>query len=900
MNPELLAALTALSGRIRQDLLPRLLADGPERARAEHLRLREETNSPYESWAELLARRLAALWVLKTVYVVVLEARGLLAPARVSGSEHQTAFERLAPHLGETSYLTWVHRDLAQVLPELFAPQPIEILAPSDAVSAALLGLWRETDADTGERRHQLDPRDTRFVGDLYERLDPEMSERFDLVQTPEFVEAFILERTLVPALAECDLEAIRVVDPACGSGHFLVGAFRRMACAWRAHGCGPGDAATRALAQVVGVDVNEYACALARFRLLLAALDEAELTQLTDVSALAPRVLCADSLLPHEDRADQVSLGTAESWLPDDSTRRAVFGSADVSARLATFIRQGFTVVVGNPPYSRPQDTSRRELYRNRYRSAFRKYGLTAPFVERALQLATPGGWVGLIVANDFITREWGKPLIERVLAATDLREVVDSSRASIFARSVSPIMIFARRQRPQGDTIRVTRSRHGETADTRGQVWASIAAHAGHLDHEDRWIGVVDVARTELARHPWTLTGGGVAELKARLESEHATRLEHCIASAGFLCITGDDDAFVRSHDAWRRARVRDAWLRPLVVGKTVRDWSADWNDWALLPYAQGQLAGPADLGPELAALRPWRRALLDREAFDGQSYLEAGRTWYEYHQVALDRLVPPIAIVFAFVERGSHFVLMREPFLSKQTAPVIKLPRESTEEDHLALVASLNSSVAALWFRASCKVHPGREPFLGTVEHSSTRIGGLPLPTALRERRVAIARALTNLLSISFRRRLEVLVQRGYDDAGKLRADIETLEREDEHLRRRGIALQEELDWATYAAYGLVDVNDVQMLPDKEDLLVAPGQRPFELRLTAQCASGEVETSWFDHLGVPPQDTLGAELPDDLRRVITHRRALIDEVPELAVLEAPEYKRRWEDPQ
>ena len=65
----------------------------------------------------------------------------------------------------------------------------------------------------------------------------------YALLQTPEFVEEFILDRTLDPAIEEFGLEPARrrprgpaappaVIDPACGSGHFLLGAFGRLLAA--------------------------------------------------------------------------------------------------------------------------------------------------------------------------------------------------------------------------------------------------------------------------------------------------------------------------------------------------------------------------------------------------------------------------------------------------------------------------------------------------------------------------------------------------------------------------------------------------------------------------------------------------------------------------------------------
>ena len=70
---------------------------------------------------------------------------------------------------------------------------------------------------------------DTRFLGDLYQDLSEHAKKTYALLQTPEFVEEFILDYTLEPAVDEFGLDGLRMIDPTCGSGHFLLGGFRRL-----------------------------------------------------------------------------------------------------------------------------------------------------------------------------------------------------------------------------------------------------------------------------------------------------------------------------------------------------------------------------------------------------------------------------------------------------------------------------------------------------------------------------------------------------------------------------------------------------------------------------------------------------------------------------------------------
>ncbi|MEK8109788.1 DNA methyltransferase [Micromonospora sp. M12] len=123
----------------------------------------------------------------------------------------------------------------------------------------------------------------------------------YALLQTPRFVERFILDRTFEPAVREFGLAATSVIDPTCGSGHFLLGAFHRLVGKWQ-HREPATDIkilAERALGQVTGVDINPFAVAIARFRLLIAAMKVCGLTKLERTPAFPVRVATGDSLLP-------------------------------------------------------------------------------------------------------------------------------------------------------------------------------------------------------------------------------------------------------------------------------------------------------------------------------------------------------------------------------------------------------------------------------------------------------------------------------------------------------------------------------------------------------------------------------------------------------------------------
>jgi hypothetical protein len=236
----------------------------------------------------------------------------------------------------------------------------------------------------------ELTARDIEFVGDIYQHLNVQARKGRALVQTPRFVREFILDNTLAPALSEFGLDDFRVIDPACGTGHFLVDAFMRIFACWRiSEPRMPLEAAaTRALAAVHGVDLDPICVALTRIRLAAVWLDVVgEADHPEKASNLTIHVACADSLL-HGPDSDGRPPGPEH-----------LCGAPDCTQALEIMGRR-YEAVVANPPYMRPP-ANLREVYAERYRTCTGQYPLSVPFSELCFQLARSGATTGAALSE-------------------------------------------------------------------------------------------------------------------------------------------------------------------------------------------------------------------------------------------------------------------------------------------------------------------------------------------------------------------------------------------------------------------------------------------------------------------------------------------------------------------
>jgi hypothetical protein len=529
----------------------------------------KRTADPFDTFFGAALDQAAVHWILALVFLRFLEDNGLLDRPAIAGTGErleiaqlrQRDWFRTRPEDSDAEYLLAVFAEAARLpgLAGLFDQNhnPLFRLPVSGDGAIALFDFFRARSADTGELVHDFSDPDwnTRFLGDLYQDLSEEARKRFALLQTPEFVEAWILSRTLHPAIREFGHEQVRMIDPTCGSGHFLLGGFARLLEMWRRHApeMPPAAQAQRALDAVAGVDLNPFAVEIARFRLLLAALQATGEMRLAAAPDFRFQLAVGDSLL-HGRHFFRSELGGA-----DEGFRRVLRHHyvAEEKAALDAILGRQYHAVVGNPPYISPKDAAVRDAYREIFEAAHGKYGLGAPFAERFFDLAKQqdrqeaAGFVGLIVANSFMKREFGKKLIEAVLPRLDLTHIVDCSGAYIPGHNTPTTILFGRNRAPVGSVVRTVRGVRGEPSvpdnPAEGQVWCRIVEQVDLAESESEFISTEDTTREALSHHPWNLGGGGAADVQETIE-RHRVTLASKATSLGIMAVTGEDDAFTR----------------------------------------------------------------------------------------------------------------------------------------------------------------------------------------------------------------------------------------------------------------------------------------------------------------------------------------------------------------
>ena len=878
----------------------------------------ERVGESFKGWRGGVLTQAAVAWLLACVIVRFAEDNGLVDEALLAGpgernvraADRQTLYFRAHPTDSDRDYLLDVFAAVSE-LPgmarlydrdhNLIWRHPISGDAAGD-----LLAFWRAVDPDTGVLRHDFtDPEwDTRFLGDLYQDLSDDARKRFALLQTPEFVEEFILDRTLTPALDEFGLAGTRLIDPACGSGHFLLGAFARLIRAWfeRASGTPERALVQQALDGVHGVDINPFAAAIARFRLLVAALRASRIERLKEAPNFRVNVAAGDSLL-HGRRFTELDVGSDADQLTDRGEFAHAFQTEDLH-ELNRILGQQYHVVVGNPPYVTVKDAAVNRLYRARYSTCHRQYSLAVPFTERIFGFALTdnrsrrAGYVGMITANSFMKRQFGKKLIEDFLPTVDLTHVIDTSRAYIPGHGIPTVIVFGRNRSPIGTSVRTVMGIRGEPAipqdPSTAHVWRAIVGQIDFPQSESDWASTDDVARTTFSSHPWSVGGGAVPELKHAMERDTLVLEQSIDLPIGRGVRIAEEDAFTFDSARFARLRLPREEFRYSTSGDGIRDWSATTDQLVWYPYGSNRNASVV-----LSELWPWRATLAARKTFQG-TMDDAGLNWFEYMQHTPSAYTTPLSVTFAEVSTHNHFVLDRGGKVFKQTAPVIKLPREATEADHLSLVGLLNSSIACFWMKQVFHNKGGggiggglaSEEWEQFYQYAGLGLGKFPLPA---NRPIEIAKKLDHLAAERQAHLPGRLAHRFPVTFSELNCRCDTAEQ----LFSRMVSLQEELDWECYKLYGIVDedfrycdANGGQLEPPPLTL----GERAFEIFMARRLAAGKLKTAWFERHGSTPITDLPNHWPMDYRSLVERRIDRIQSDRIVGLVERPEYKRRW----
>jgi hypothetical protein len=506
----------------------------------------------------------------------------------------------------------------------------------------------------------------------------------------------------------------LSVLDPACGSGSFLIGAYQYL-LDWyrdwfvaddpvrhkdRVHQTHKGQwrlsTAERKrilLDHIYGVDIDPQAVEVTKLSLLLKVLEgktkETLQRQLfakeRALPDLADNIKCGNSLIgPDFYHGKQLDLFDDEERL-----RINVF---DWTAEFSDIMKMGgFDAVIGNPPYIRMEAFKElKEYLRDHYESHAERSDLYVYFIEREHDLLRDGGAFGMIVSNKFLRAKYGEGIRARLSKASNIHTIVDLAGLPVFhGATVRTIILLTTKGQ---ENVPAAYCPPLPVEDFRSVEARTKSLSEAALPH------FYNVDAKNLAQDGWQLLRPECSCLMQRLRGCGATLGE---TVQGRICrgvVSGLTEAFVVS--AERRSEIiaanREAEqiIFPFLEGRKIRRYFIE-NAREFLIYTHHGI----DMRPYPAVkehLRPFRQRLEARAT---------KQKWYELQQpqfAYFDYLKSP-KIVFPDIATTCRFTLDGEGHFGANT--VYFLPT-----DDLALLGLLNANLAFFFFQQACAALEG----------------------------------------------------------------------------------------------------------------------------------------------------------------------------------------------
>ena len=319
-----------------------------------------------------------------------------------------------------------------------------------------------------------------RFLGKVIRLTDghrakvedkPEVRKAGGVFYTPTFIVAYIVANTLgklLPGLHPQAAAGLKIVDPACGSGTFLLGAFDCL-LAWHLKWYADADndpekwVKNKILAKVgndyrlttakkkeillnniYGVDIDAQAVEVTKLSLLLKVLENAsgqlELGMQRILPDLGNNIKCGNSLVGEDYFEGKL--------IVDNEERNRVNPFDWKSSFPEVFAQGGFDVVVGNPPYRKERESKEllADLQKSNYGKKYYqgKMDFWYFFLHLAIDISKKGGLISFITPSYWLTSTGSSKLIARVKDNCTFLNVVDFSKNKIFDRVSANHMVY------------------------------------------------------------------------------------------------------------------------------------------------------------------------------------------------------------------------------------------------------------------------------------------------------------------------------------------------------------------------------------------------------------------------------------------------------------------------
>ncbi|MEG4312814.1 MULTISPECIES: Eco57I restriction-modification methylase domain-containing protein [unclassified Microcoleus] len=459
-------------------------------------------------------------------------------------------------------------------------------------------------------------------------------------------------------------LQKTRVIDPACGSGAFLIAAFdylmqqyERVDRELNALGCKPKDGNSLEFDRSIlsnnlyGVDLLPESAEITKLSLWLKTAEPGKTLTYLDDNIKAGNSLVADSNV-----AD-----TAFDW-------QAEFPQI--------FADGGFDVVLGNPPYVRQELLSPIKPYlQANYESYNGVADLYTYFYELGLKILKPGGVLSYIVTNKWLRSGYGEPLRKFFASQGLLEQIIDFGHAPIFEEADTFPCIVAVRKPNASLCISETESEiePGKSEPNSPVIVCPVPREDIANINLTQYVQQhgYQISRNRFTANAWSLEPPAVDELMQKIQRVGFPLKDFAGVKPLYGIKTGFNEAFLideATKNSLVQADPKSAEIiKPYLRGQDIKRWSPEWaNLWIILLKSSSDSVWPwskaNDQAEEIFAqtfpsvykyMKPMQEKLSKRS--------DQGRYWWELRSCAYYNIFQEPKIITQDLATYSWFCIL-----------------------------------------------------------------------------------------------------------------------------------------------------------------------------------------------------------------------------------------------
>lgn len=586
---------------------------------------------------------------------------------------------------------------------------------------------------------------------------------------TPTYIVDYIVRNTLGKLLEDgkADVEKIRVLDPACGSGSFLIKAFDILNEHYGKTGKDQSQTKLDLVTglpftkkaeilqnNIFGVDLDAQAVEIAQLNLLLKIAEKGRRLPLLQQS-----IKCGNSLIDDE----KVAGDKAFKW---EQEFKQIIGKG------------GFDVVIGNPPYINMQTMPDLQAYcKTRYPAVYTgQNDILYYFIFRGLDVLKIRGRLGFIVSRYFLESSYATKLRKFILENSAIETIIDFNNFQVFGRKVNvltSIILLRKEDEPTRKINRVKIIKLKKWSKNGLELMNLILQKQGKTMYSDEFVNIFEIDQGELTERSWTVSSPEVAQIKSKIKKD--TILLDGICDIGKGMETGLNEAFVIDGKTATDEKIEPGILRNYIKTRDLKPF-CPLNRGLKIIYIPKKTDESA-IKNAFNHLEKWQTQLKKR-----YDYKKGHCEWYawgnlrnrELFEKNTEKIITPL---YSTSNKFVHDSGKPNQNYYTLTDTYILVPKPKSKVNLKYVLALLNSKVIEFYFKNTAKLK--RE---GYYEYSGGSLSKLPLKHDKK-----IEKEMVPLVDrmISLKKRLNEIGDKKTDERAGIEEEIKKTDAEIDEL-------------------------------------------------------------------------------------------------------------------